>query len=452
MASIGHALFPRSTERASIPAYHPRAVLDAAFDVASLPGRAYASLGRPSAESYSDAMARTGPTGAMPGAMYQSEGDEFADMVLRDPFLPLGAMLSAAAPVRALGQYGRAGVEGAFNAGGSMADQYAATGRAELAPSLLAGVAGAAPGILPAGRQTRAAMISPEERAANFRNWFGDSKVVDEAGNPLTVYHGGGNQVDDFSRGPYRGILGAGYFSDSPRTAMQYAIAGGSPQKNESLSDLLRLMKKHLPDRTPIVTKVHLAIKNPVDLTSNKAYQEIFGTFSPQEIDEITQGAWIGDELDRLYQDGDIDEWRPFLETIKDSPEMFRGPTGANDDLALGNSPAFNFLTTTGQLDEFMKRRGYDGFIFPDNETGTTTYVPLSPTQIKSATGNRGTFDPSDQNITHLAAPKPATRAATPIQTLGSRLSAQAKHAALREYLSDDRPQGDTHYTSRSRR
>ena len=151
MASIGQALFPRSTERASIPAYHPRAVLDAAFDVASMPGRAYASLGRPSAESYSDAMARTGPTGAMPGAMYQSEGDEFADMVLRDPFLPLGAMLSAAAPVRALGQYGRAGVEGAFNAGGSMADQYATTGRAELAPSLLAGVAGAAPGILPAG-------------------------------------------------------------------------------------------------------------------------------------------------------------------------------------------------------------------------------------------------------------------------------------------------------------
>ena len=78
--------------------------------------------------------------------------------------------------------------------------------------------------------------------------------------------------------------------------------------------------------------------------------------------------------------------------------------------------------------------------------------VAFRPEQIKSATGNRGTFDPSDPNITHLTSAKPATRAATPLQTLGSRLSAQAKHAALREYLSDDRPQGDTHYTSRSRR
>ena len=24
----------------------------------------------------------------------------------------------------------------------------------------------------------------------NFRKWFGDSKVVDNAGNPLVVYHG----------------------------------------------------------------------------------------------------------------------------------------------------------------------------------------------------------------------------------------------------------------------
>ena len=242
-------------------------------------------------------------------------------------------------------------------------------------------------------------LAQDEEGIRNFWKWFGDSKVVDEAGNPLIVYHGGKSEIDDFSRGPYRGILGAGYFSDSPRTAMQYAISGGSPQRGESLSDLLRSMKKQLPNRTPTVTKAHLSIKNPIDITSNNAYSEIFDTFTPQEIDEITKNLWIGDELDRLYQEGDINEWRPFLESIKDNPEMFRGPTGLNDDLAVGNSPAFNFLATTGQLDEFMKRRGYDGFIFPDQETGANTYVPLSPTQIKSATGNRGTFDPSNQDI-----------------------------------------------------
>lgn len=368
MASIGQALFPRSTERASIPAYHPRAVLDAAFDVASLPGRAYASLGRPSAESYSDAMARTGPTGAMPGAMYQSEGDEFADMVLRDPFLPLGAMLSAAAPIRALGQYGRAGVEGAFNAGGSMADQYATTGRAELAPSLLAGVAGAAPGILPAGRQTRAAMISPEERDANFRKWFGDSKVVDEAGNPLTVYHGTREKFDAFDTERHGRMAAAGqgaYFTDDIRLAAPYARGGDEPG---------------------VIKQVHLSLKNPYPLP--KA------------------------------------EW-----------DQARSRASAQ------------------ALTEDLKAKGYDGVVVDHGEfTGGKEYVAFDPIQIKSATGNRGTFDPSDPNITHLTASRPVPRAATPLQTLGSRLSAQAKHAALREYLSDDRPQGDTHYTSRSRR
>jgi hypothetical protein len=401
MASIGQALFPRSTERASIPAYHPRAVLDAAFDVASMPGRAYASLGRPSAESYSDAMARTGPTGAMPGAMYQSEGDEFADMVLRDPFLPLGAMLSAAAPIRALGQYGRAGVEGAFNAGGSMADQYATTGRAELAPSLLAGVAGAAPGMLPAGRNTRAAMISPEERAANFRKWFGDSKVVDEAGNPLVVYHGtksrGGFDAFDpekIGTATDEGFLGRGfYFTTSEPTAD--AIGGITKGQKTQLSPA---WAGSTYGEGGSSGAFHVSAKNPV---------------------VIKPEGWSWDKRHIV-----------------------------RDQLGLGRDASADDIL------EALQRNGNDAVILDYSGGGwphQEVMIP-SPTQIKSATGNRGTFDPNDPNITHLTAPKAPARAATPLQTLGSRLSAQAKHAALREYLSDDRPQGDTHYTSRSRR
>ena len=401
MASIGQALFPRSTERASIPAYHPRAVLDAAFDFASMPGRAYASLGRPSAESYSDAMARTGPTGAMPGAMYQSEGDEFADMVLRDPFLPLGAMLSAAAPVRALGQYGRAGVEGAFNAGGSMADQYATTGRAELAPFLLAGVAGAAPGMLPAGRQTRAAMISPDDRAANFRRWFGDSKVVDEAGNPLTVYHGtksrGGFDAFDpekIGTATDEGFLGRGfYFTTSEPTAD--AIGGITKGQKTQLSPA---WAGSTYGEGGSSGAFHVSAKNPV---------------------VIKPEGWSWDKRHIV-----------------------------RDQLGLGRDASADDIL------EALQRNGNDAVILDYSGGGwphQEVMIP-SPTQIKSATGNRGTFDPNDPNITHLTAPKAPARAATPTQTLGSRLSAQAKHAALREYLSDDRPQGDTHYTSRSRR
>lgn len=42
---------------------------------------------------------------------------------------------------------------------------------------------------------------------------------------------------------------------------------------------------------------------------------------------------------------------------------------------------------------------GHDGVAFHDAESGATFYAAFEPTQVKSATGNRGTFDPNDPNI-----------------------------------------------------
>jgi hypothetical protein len=50
-------------------------------------------------------------------------------------------------------------------------------------------------------------------------------------------------------------------------------------------------------------------------------------------------------------------------------------------------------------------RDGYDGVILP-NKDGSFNAIIFDPNQVKSATGNRGTFDPNDPNILHqLAAP-----------------------------------------------
>lgn len=45
-----------------------------------------------------------------------------------------------------------------------------------------------------------------------------------------------------------------------------------------------------------------------------------------------------------------------------------------------------------------LEARGYDGIILP-NSDGTFDAVIFEPTQVKSATANRGTFDPADPNI-----------------------------------------------------
>jgi len=43
-----------------------------------------------------------------------------------------------------------------------------------------------------------ASIIYGPEREENFKRWFGDSKIVDEEGKPLVVYHGTGADIKEF--------------------------------------------------------------------------------------------------------------------------------------------------------------------------------------------------------------------------------------------------------------
>jgi len=116
--------FPRSVAVADRPAYDPRALAAAGLDVASLPGRAYASLARPEGESYADAMARLTPPAVMPQAEGRlgSEGsDRFAETVLRDPATAALSVVPVAWLGRALSKapvvFRGAGVGGAYGSG-----------------------------------------------------------------------------------------------------------------------------------------------------------------------------------------------------------------------------------------------------------------------------------------------------------------------------------------------
>ena len=67
------------------------------------------------------------------------------------------------------------------------------------------------------------------------------------------------------------------------------------------------------------------------------------------------------------------------------------------------------------ELREALIARGYDGLIVSDSSADAgrfTSYIAFSPTQIKSATANRGTYDPNDPNILHqsLSSRKPTSK------------------------------------------
>lgn len=53
---------------------------------------------------------------------------------------------------------------------------------------------------------------------ANFRAWFGDSKVLGADGKPLVVHHGTRNDFSTFDGG-----RGGFYFTDDRKAADEYA-------------------------------------------------------------------------------------------------------------------------------------------------------------------------------------------------------------------------------------
>ena len=76
-----------------------------------------------------------------------------------------------------------------------------------------------------------------------FKKWFGNSKVVDEKGKPLVVYHGTNADFEKFERGD----IGFHF--------------GNIEQANERMSDFV--------DGNPHIMPVYLKMENPLDIVSD---------------------------------------------------------------------------------------------------------------------------------------------------------------------------------------
>lgn len=155
-----------------------------------------------------------------------------------------------------------------------------------------------------------------------FRDWFGDSKVVDGAGQPLRVFHGTGGDFNAFSRdraGATTGAANAGmgfFFTDRPEVAGNYARMAGDAQN---------------------ILPVYLSLKNPLRLEAKNML-----------------------EADRMLQSG--------LQEKHD-----------------------------GAIIQVAMRDGGTQTVYMVRESG----------QAKSATGNRGTFDPGNADIRYRTARAP---------------------------------------------
>lgn len=130
-------------------------------------------------------------------------------------------------------------------------------------PDAMAQVTRAADIVAERGGRAAEAEVAPvrDIDLPTFREWFGESKVVDEQGAPLVVYHGTSGDFDGF-RAPDAG--GGIFFSTDPQRAGLFA---GTPD-----------------DGAPAVVPVRLQIENPMVVDGS-------GNLKPDDVAALIQQA-----------------------------------------------------------------------------------------------------------------------------------------------------------------
>ena len=115
-----------------------------------------------------------------------------------------------------------------------------------------------------------------------FKNWFGDSKVVDEDGKPLVVYHG--TQAEPFSvfgenqKGWRTKKKRTFYFSTSKEYSKTFA---GINSKGEKTSEHSQIME------------VYLSLNNPL-VVSNEEIEDVGYWLSDEELDNLEKQGYDG--------------------------------------------------------------------------------------------------------------------------------------------------------------
>lgn len=190
-------------------------------------------------------------------------------------------------------------------------------------------------------------------KSKEFHDWFSGSKGIDEQGLPRVFYHGSKkdfNQFEEGRAGRNSNVFGgwdvqrAGFFfTPDPRLAFEFAQQGEE-----------RMVGEH-------IKPVYLSIFDPIDLRNG---------FSDSQLNS--------------------------LESLGLNPRYYYNVSPSN------MWEIFDYENGGRELVAALKKMEYDGaIILEPNSTNydIETWVAFDPTQIKSATGNTGSWNRDDPSI-----------------------------------------------------
>lgn len=229
--------------------------------------------------------------------------------------------------------------------------------------------------------------LLPVAETPAFKSWFSGSKITNESGNPLIVYHGTPDgDFNEFQLPSYFSSImskqGAGHYFTDKKNAEQY----------------MNPVNKGGTARNPKLFEVYLSINNPLEITSSShviskdQFKEIiskgnddwfFTDWIPfQQSDNKTSKS----DLQKIDRETLIDK---YVDAQMKTSEMY-----GDQHLLAEMTRAFRGDHLTATMQTVF---GKDGVKYTDKYGDI--YVAWSPTQIKSATHNLGTFSPDNPDI-----------------------------------------------------
>lgn len=222
------------------------------------------------------------------------------------------------------------------------------------------------------------------EKAKAFAEWFGSSTIVADDGEPLTVYHGGAAGVEAF---------------DPAKV--------GSVQRSDWGTGIYLTPSKSQADG---YREEAVVAADAEDKRLWKAYEDTasrLGTTPMNAAIDLGFGSAKYDEL-RSYHD----RWAQHREQLRG--DATKGAV-YSVHLKMENPLRYQYEGLTDpHLAERARSEGHDGVIVYarggyGKSEAIEELIVFHPEQIKSATGNRGTFDPKSRKLNEAASPEPST-------------------------------------------
>lgn len=295
----------------------------------------------------------------------------------------------------------------------------------------------------PRGSLDRAAIT----RTPAFLRWFGESQVVDADGQPLVVYHGtdftgstsftgkgGGKGLTRFAS---RGKAHLGFHFGTAEAANQKILEDRAhwmdrkrtkpvPLFDDAHRDRVRMdVTRREQDLEKRAMRIRSAIADrqpPADLEGlEDAYaSDVPGAVAaywrerdahtipptPEEALEMdaiqAEQSTLRDALSAVFASARPGEnILPAYLSIQRPARMNDANWGSVEQVRKAN-PGWHFeAETLAELQQELRDRGYDGIAYENRveDPGSTSWIAFHPEQVKSATGNRGTFDLDDPRI-----------------------------------------------------